>query len=305
MAQPNRTSLISVTATAALSLSLSSAVLGEETAEGADATVAPLLYLPAMHVFRRHSLESEQMLEFYADALGFARMANIGAVARVQTGASELKLQRRAPDAARVPGGPKDARGFRLLGLYFADEAALVQRLEQHGYPAPAFRAVAGSEARVALIEDPDGQAVELVVVPGASAATLQQIEIGLTVADIERSRAFYRDFVGLEELAPIEDPLFGTTKYRFRHGSTLIALRSFGGNLPEDPGAGLVQYLVSNIERVEGMAKEDGVAIDRPLTAPRDAALRTLWINDPDRITNYFTETVESRGAARVAPRR
>jgi catechol 2,3-dioxygenase-like lactoylglutathione lyase family enzyme len=289
---------------AALCLSFAASVLGDETAEGADATVAPLLYLPAMHVFRRHSLEPEQMLAFYSDVLGFARMANIGAVARVQAGASELKFQRRAPDAARVPGGPKDARGFRLLGLYFADEAALEQRLEQHGYPAPAFRSVAGSDTRVALIEDPDGHAVELIVVPDASAATLQQIEIGLTVADLERSRAFYRDFVGLEELGPVEDPLFGTTKYRFRHGNTLIALRSFGGELPEDPGAGLVQYVVSNIERVEALAKEGGVAIDRPLTAPRDAPLRTLWINDPDRITNYFTETAESRGAARASPR-
>jgi catechol 2,3-dioxygenase-like lactoylglutathione lyase family enzyme len=267
-------------------------------AAGDETTVAPLQYLPAMHVFRRHAVEPEKMLEFYGDVLGFARMANIGQTARLQTGASELKLQRRGADQAYLPGGAQGATGFRLVGLYFADEAALAARFRQHGLAVPEFRSVGGSTTRVALAWDPDGQPVELIVVPGASPDTLQQIEIGLTVADIERSRAFYREFVGLEELPPVEDPLLGTTKYRFRHGSTLIALRSFGAALPADASNGLIQYLVSNIERVEEIAKERGLKIDRPLTAPVGAPLRTLWISDPDGITNYFTETPQSRAA-------
>jgi catechol 2,3-dioxygenase-like lactoylglutathione lyase family enzyme len=279
---------------------LASSVFGDEQAERADTTVAPLLYLPAMHVFRRHAEAPEPMLAFYGDGLGFERIASIGAVARLRTGGSEFKLQRRGADAPRMPGGPQDATGFRLVGLYFSDEAALLERLEQHGYGAPTFRAVAGSGTRVALIEDPEGQAVELIVVPGASAETLQQIEIGLTVTDVDASRKFYREFVGLEELAPVDDPLFGTTKYRFRHGSTLIALRSFGGGLPADTSSGLIQYVVSNIERVDALAEAHGVKIDRPLTAAKDAPLRTLWISDPDGITNYFTETAQSREAAR-----
>jgi catechol 2,3-dioxygenase-like lactoylglutathione lyase family enzyme len=267
--------------------------------ERADTTVAPLLSLPTMHVFRRHAVEPEQMFEFYGDVLGFERIPNIGAVGRLQTGGSEFKLQRRSADAPYLPGGPQGATGFRLVGFYFEDEAALVARFEQHGYPVPEFRSARGSATRVALTADPDGQPVELIIVPDASAATLQQIEIGLTVTDIERSRAFYREFVGLEELAPIEDPILGTTKYPFRHGSTLITLRSFGGALPADTSSGLIQYVVSNIERVDALAKERGVTIERPLTAPVDAPLRTLWIGDPDGITNYFTETAQSRAAA------
>jgi catechol 2,3-dioxygenase-like lactoylglutathione lyase family enzyme len=268
-------------------------------AEGDDTTVAPLQYLPAMHVFRRHSVEPEQMLGFYGDVLGFPRMPNIGQTARVQTGASELKFQRRGSDQQYLAGGPQGATGFRILGLYFADEAALAARFREDGLSVPEFRSIRGSTTKVALTMDPDGQPVELVVVPGATTEILQQIEIGLTVSDVERSRAFYREFVGLEELPPVEDPLFGTTKYRFRHGHTVIALRSFGGALPADTSSGLIQYLVSNIERVEELARRRGVKIDRPLAAPVGAALRTLWIGDPDGITNYFTETPQSRSTA------
>jgi catechol 2,3-dioxygenase-like lactoylglutathione lyase family enzyme len=181
-------------------------------AEGDETTVAPLQYLPAMHVFRRHSVDPAQMLAFYGDVLGFARMPNIGQTARVQTGASELKFQRRAADQQYLAGGPQGATGFRLLGLYFADEAALAARYRERGLAVPEFRSTRDSTTRVALTTDPDGQPVELIVVPGATAEVLQQIEIGLTVTDVERSRAFYREFVGLEELPPVEDPLLGTT---------------------------------------------------------------------------------------------
>jgi catechol 2,3-dioxygenase-like lactoylglutathione lyase family enzyme len=268
-------------------------------AEGDETTVAPLQYLPAMHVFRRHSVEPEQMLAYYGDVLGFPRMANIGQTARLQTGASELKLQRRGADQQYLSGGPQAATGFRLIGLYFADEAALTARFREHGLPVPEFRSIGGSTTRVGLSTDPDGQPVELIVVPGATAETLQQLEIGLTVSDVERSRAFYTQFVGLEELPPVEDPLLGTTKYRFRHGNTLVVLRSFGAGLPADTSSGLIQYLVTNLERVDELAKDRGVKIDRPLTAPVGAPLRTLWISDPDGITNYFTETPQSRAAA------
>ena len=75
-------------------------------------------------------------------------------------------------------------------------------------------------------------------------------------------------------------------------------AIRSFGSALPADTSSGLIQYLVTNLERVDELAKEHGVKIDRPLTAPVGAPLRTLWISDPDGITNYFTETPQSRAA-------
>ena len=136
-------------------------------------------------------------------------------------------------------------------------------------------------------------------MVPNASPETLQQMEIGLTVADIERSRAFYRQFVGLEELPPVDDPRPRHQEVSippWQHVDRAAELRAA---LPADTSSGLIQYLVSNIERVETLAKERDLKIDRPLAAPVGAPLRTLWISDPDGITNYFTETPQSRGSA------
>src|SRR5262245_52186420 len=190
---------------------LSAPVLAQQRVDR-EATVAPLIYGPALFVFRRHVVEQEKMLEFYGDVLGFEKLPNIGAVGRVKVGATEFKMpprsfapfQRPGVDDRYPKGGVKDATGFRLAGFFFADEAALVARFKQHGFPVPEFRSLRGSANRVALTQDPDGQAVELVIVPNAPAATYQQFEIGLTVSDVDKSRAFYRDFMGLEELAPV-----------------------------------------------------------------------------------------------------
>jgi catechol 2,3-dioxygenase-like lactoylglutathione lyase family enzyme len=277
-----------------------------------SATVAPLIYLPAMFVFRRHVVAQERMLEFYGDVLGFEKLPSLGdgEIARVKIGATEFKmaprsrpsLQRPGIDDRQLTGGVQGATGFRLVGFFFADEAALVARFRQHGFPVPEFRSVPGSANRVALTTDPDGEAVELTIVPSGTAATYEQLEIGLTVSNIEKSRAFYRDFMGLEELAPVEDPLFGTTKYSFRNGSTIVSLRSFGADLPADKTSGLIQVLVTDVDRVQELAKERGVTIDRPQTRPRDAPLRIVWLDDPDGVTQYVTETAESRAAAAPA---
>jgi hypothetical protein len=187
------------------------------------------------------------------------------------------------------------------LTFFFADEDALIGRFAAHGWSPPHF-APAEEGRRSALVNDPDGQLVELVIVPNASAEELARIEVGLTVADLERSRAFYGEFVGLEELPPVEDARFGTTKNAFRHGATTIALRSFGPDLPADTGSGGIQYVVSDVDFVDALAKGRGVAIDQPLQGLRGFDLRTIWLDDPDGITNYFAETGASRQARAAA---
>jgi len=116
-------------------------------------------------------------------------------------------------------------------------------------------------------------------------------------VADIEESRAFYREFVGLEELNPVYDPVFETMKYPYRHGSTTISLRHFGSDLPADTGTGGIQYVVSDVELVDRLAREQSIMIDQPLSELRGFELRTIWLGDPDGITNYFAQTGQSGG--------
>ena len=177
---------------------------------------------------------------------------------------------------------------MRLMTLTFPDQAALTARFEQNGFAAPKFQA--DGERKFSHVQDPDGQWVELVVVSGAPKSVYEQVEYGLTVTDIERSRAFYRDFVGLEELPAVKHPLLGTTKYSYRHGEQIISLFSFGANLPKDTNTAGVQYVTWDVAGVAAVAKARNATIDRPLS---DAGRfpRTVWLFDPDGITNYFAQ--------------
>ena len=277
--------------------------VAQTAAPGADATTASVLWQPSMNVFRRFEVPAERMYEFYGGVLGFKQLSTLnvgngGGVARFQAGAQELKLTRRVANRTYAGGGVRGATGLRLVTFIFADEKALTARFAQHGLAAPEFKELRGEGRRSALVQDPDGQDVELMIVPGATAEQLASIEVGLTVADVARSREFYRRFVGLEELPPVDDELFGTRKYSFRHGATTISLRSFGKDLPVDNGSGGIQYVVSNVELVDALAKERNVPVQQPLSGLRGFDLRTIWLGDPDGITNYFAETGASRRA-------
>ena len=268
-----------------------------------ERTTASVLWQPSMNVFRRFEVEPERMYEFYGSVLGFKQLSTLnvgngGGVARFQAGAQELKLTRRVGNRSYEAGGVRAATGLRLLTFYFDDEPALTGRFVEHGLPAPRFEQAAHGAHRSALVADPDGQAVELVILRDATPADLAAIEVGLTVADLSRSREFYRGFVGLEELPPVQDPRFGTIKYPFRHGATTISLRWFATALPADTGSGGIQYVVSDVDFVDVLAKERHVPIDQPLQGLRGFDLRTIWLDDPDGVTNYFAETGASRKA-------
>lgn len=271
-------------------------------------TTASLLWQPSMNVFRRYTAEPEKMVRFYGDVLGLQPLPGIklGNGARLvlfQVGTSQLKFTRRTPNRSYIVGGVRDATGLRLLTLYFNDESRLRERFRQYGYPAPAFHSYPGSGDRIALVSDPGGQALELVVPETASDVLSALIEVGLTVSDIEKSRAFYRDFVGLEELPPVHDPVFDTMKYPYRHGTTIINLRSFGSDLPADTGSAGIQYVVSDVDTINALALARHVSFEQPLSSLPGFSLRTVWLNDPDGITNYFAETAYSRGKELPAP--
>lgn len=278
-----------VVALAALALS------GTGTTARELKNTAEVLRQPSMNVFRRFDSDAAKLFDFYSKVLGFRALGTFtdvgaGGVSRFQAGGQELKLTRRVPERQYVDGGVRDATGLRLLTFFFPNEQELVARFEQYGYPKPEFKTLAGR--RVALVDDPDGQPVEIVIEPNQPADAYNRIEVGLTVSDLEKSRDFYRSFVGLEELAPREDPLFNTTVYGFRHGTTTINLRYFGSKLRRDTGSGGVQYVVSDVESVNELALKRSITIETPLNTLAGYGLRSVWLNDPDGITNYFAQT-------------
>jgi len=155
------------------------------------------------------------------------------------------------------------------------------------------------TQALLAAMPRVDQQAhTKLQTIPGAPPDIYQRFEVGITASNLEKSRAFYRSFVGLEELPPVVDPALGATKYPFRHGDTTINVWSFGGTLPANKSSAGIQYVISNVETVDAKAKAQSVTIDRPLGL-FGQGLRTIWLSDPDGVTNYFAQILPRRPAA------
>jgi catechol 2,3-dioxygenase-like lactoylglutathione lyase family enzyme len=256
--------------------------------------LASLLTQPSMNVFRRFTVDRARMLEFYGDVLGLKPLPPIGMaggnqMSRFQVGTSEIKLTGATPGRQDKSGAVRETTGLRVFTFFFPDEAALTARFKARGLPAPEFKAREGG-TRGAMVLDADNQWVELVVAAGAQPETFSRFEVGLTVSDLEKSRAFYREFVGLEELKPVESALLGTTKYPFRHGTMTVNVWSFGKGLPANTYTAGIQYVISDVEAVDARAKAQAVAITTPL-GNFGTGLRTIWLGDPDGITNYFAQ--------------
>jgi predicted enzyme related to lactoylglutathione lyase len=206
-------------------------------------------------------------------------------------GSGQIKLSSGLVSGRTYNLGAVDAAtGIRAFTLFFPDETALAERFKAFGAQVPEFRTAAGGR-RAALVQDPGGFTLRLVIVPDAPAETYARVEVDINVADLTRSRAFYSDFVGLEELPPVEDPLIGVTKYPYRHGETTINLWSAGKPILRDTGSSGIQYVVGNVDAVAARATAEGVTVETPLANLPGFALRTVWLNDPDGVTNYFAQ--------------
>jgi catechol 2,3-dioxygenase-like lactoylglutathione lyase family enzyme len=270
-------------------------------AEEPAGSLSALSTQPSMNVFRRFAVDRAKMIEFYGDVLGLKQLPSIALgggneMILFEIGTGQVKLQA-TPAAGSYPGGAiKDATGLRVFTFFYPDEAPLTGRFAAKGYPAPSFTARSAG-GRAAMVLDPASQWVEIVVLPGAPAEAYQRFEVGITASNLEKSRAFYRSFVGLEELPPVVDAVLGTTKYPFRHGDTTINVWSFGQTVPANKSSAGIQYVVANVETVDAKAKTDGVTIDRPL-GPFGQGLRTIWLADPDGVTNYFAQIIRRQPA-------
>jgi catechol 2,3-dioxygenase-like lactoylglutathione lyase family enzyme len=249
-----------------------------------------------MNVFRRFSGDAKPIYDFYGKVLGLKQLTtyNLGGntnVARFEIGASQLKFTTVVPNRKYQQGVLQDATGLRLLTFFFPNQAPLMERFKANGIAVPEFHPLPGSARSSAIVQDPSGQWVELVIAPDEPSTTYTQIEIGLVVSDIEVSRKFYREFIGLDELPAVKDSVFNTTKYPYRHGSVIVSLRCFGKPAPADTGSGGIQYVVSDVKAVQDLAEARQVKIDQPVNTLSGYGLRFVWLDDPDGITDYFAE--------------
>ena len=258
-------------------------------AAAAPATVASAYFAEkSANVFRRFSGDGARTLEFYGPVLGFGDIGAVGGVSRYQVGPSQLKFTKASANANFTRGGINDAAGVRLWTMWFPDEAVLTKRFADHGFAAPAFKNVDG--VRSALVADPDGEWVQLVIAPNQPKEAYGRLEIGIAANDLEKSRAFYRTFVGLEELPAVKDPVLGVTKYPFRHGSTTISVWATRGPKPVNPQLSGIQYVVKPVDPIWALAQQRSIPVEQPLGETLQG-LVTTWLYDPDQVTNYFAE--------------
>jgi len=272
-------------------------VAGAAAVLSAETTPTPASFMTqdSVNVFRRFSIDRAKDLEFYGDVIGLQplnalNMPGGGQMSLFHIGTSQFKF---TTAGNRVePSGPVlDVTGLRVFTYFYSDEDAVTKAFTSHGYAAPQFAGPAGH--RRAMVTDPDGQWVELIVLgPGDRYVGFQ---IGLTVSDPERSRKFYRDFVGLDELPVVEGP-FGKT-WRFKlgsHSANILNLwAAHPGATPNTYTAG-IQYVVNDVDSVDARAKANDVKITQPL-GMFGQGLKTVWLADPDGITNYFAQILRS----------
>ncbi len=267
----------------------------EQAQTPAIKSTAEIMTYP-MNVFRRFPGDAKPIYDFYGSVLGLKQLTtyNLGGntnVARFEIGPTQLKFSATVPNRKYQQGAVQDATGLRLLTFFYPSLDPVAERFRDNGLEVPEFRPLPGSKRSSALVRDPAGQWVELVIAPDEPGAAYDQIEIGLVVSNLDASRKFYRDFIGLEELQPVEDPVFDTIKYPYRRGSVTVSLRCFGHPVPADTGSGGIQYVVSDVKAVQDLAEARNVRIDQPVNTLSGFGLRFVWLDDPDGITNYFAE--------------
>ena len=289
---------------------IAAALLIGPAVQAADApSVKPAFAQGSMNVYRRFApADRDRMVAFYDKVLGLKSLSPINLGGGQQMilfgiGGGQIKLASGLKDGRQYHvGGVNEATGIRLFTLHYPDEAALTARFVAAGYPAPAFKDVGGGQ-RAALAADPAGFPLELVIVPGAAPEAIAGVEVGINVSDLKRSEAFYRDFAGLDEAPPVKDALLGVTKHPFRHGQTTVNLWSVGKGLPADTGSAGIQYVISNIDAVNAEAQARHITVETPLGGLPGFNVRTVWLNDPDGVTDYFYELGARPAGAPATP--
>jgi hypothetical protein len=274
------------------------------------ATTRDLFVQQSMNVFRRFPREATaDMVRFYTEALALRSLNPIQLTSTQQmiltgVGSGQIKLSagQQPGRTYALEGGPTGGTGLRMFILTYPDMDTVRARFAANGFALPAFTDL-GDGSRAALVTDPGGFAVEIIVRPGARDNSADGVGVGIGVSDLARSRAYYREFVGLDELAPITDPLLGITKYPYRHGETTLYLYQVGAGLPADTGSAGIQYVVGDAAMVDARAASRQIPVQTPLNRLPGFGLVTVWLYDPDGVTNYFAQTGRPRGSDAAAP--
>ena len=263
-----------------------------------NASTRELFIQDSMNVFRRFERDiTADMVEFYTGALGLRSLSPIQLSSSTQmiltgVGSGQIKLAagQQGNQNYDLSGGPTGGTGIRFFVLSYPDAAAVTARFAEAGLPAPRF-ADAGNGRQIAMVDDPGGFPVQIVIDPAAADNSDDGVGVGIAVSDLAKARAFYREFVGLDELPAEEDRTLGITRYPYRHAETTLYLYEVGPGKPANTGSAGIQYVVSDAAMVEARRAQRDIGVLTPLNRMRGFDLTTVWLRDPDGVTNYFAQ--------------
>jgi hypothetical protein len=245
---------------------------GELTPEQLAASTRALFAQDSMNVFRRFPREkTAEMVKFYTEALALRSLSPIQLTSTQQmiltgVGSGQIKLSAGTLGnrVYNLEGGVAGGTGIRFFLLTYPDWRVVQQRFEAAGFPVPEFT-MRGDGTRQAVVSDPGGFPIVIVTRAGVKDNSDDGVGVGMGVSNLAESRAFYRDFVGLDELEEVPAPIIGTTLHPYRHKETAILLFEAMGDAVDNGSAG-IQYVVRDAPMVDAKAKSREIAVETPL---------------------------------------
>ena len=279
---------------------------GELTEEQLHSSTRGLFRQDSMNVFRRFPREkTAEMVRFYTEALALRSLSPIQLTSTQQmiltgVGSGQIKLSagQQGDRKYDLSGGWAGGTGIRFLMLSYPDHEMVKQRFRESGFAEPQF-VERDDGYRQALVQDPAGFDIVILTRAGLPDRGDAGVRVGIGVSDLAKSRTFYREFVGLDELEPVDAKVLGTTLYPYRHKETILMLYEAQGNAVDNGSAG-IQYVVADAPMVDAKAKARGVTVETPLNKLAGFDLVTVWLNDPDGVTNYFAQVGPNSRTAR-----
>ena len=257
--------------------------------------------------------DMEKAKKFYGGALGLKPLPALpielpggGSMVRYQSGASVVKLRTFPTVPPAVEKGTMAANGIRLLTIYIRNIEALAKQFSEAGFAVPQFNAPGATPYRLAFVNDPDGNRIELVAFgPEAKDDVFDRFQIGLTVSNAEKAREFYGKTLGLKERPAVLLPsnfAADTMEYFFEAGVSTIKFwapkterPTRTGSIGAALGIRYFTFIVKDVDATHEALKARGVKITVP---PVDlgSIARIMLVSDPDGNTIEFAAPRPSR---------
>jgi catechol 2,3-dioxygenase-like lactoylglutathione lyase family enzyme len=220
--------------------------------------------------------------EFYGDILDLKVVATSGGTTTYQAGEGTIDLVA-APKPLQAYPGIEGGIGISGIALYLTDADRFANRMHDHCLPEPHFMS-ARPEVKVARVNDPDGNWVELIFLQ----APQNQMAIILQVADEAKSREFYGKTLGMPGAPPHGKPETGLL-YAYTAGGSTVLVRGArkGATVHTGPitafaGLRSIRFPVKDVDALARSLKDSAVSIP---VAPHDGShgSRTMFVADPD----------------------